>query len=147
MRRACAVSPCPTDDYVVGAGIAEEGKQLLTVTELGYGKRTEIDRISCASARTAQRQSAAARRQGPEKLQPDREDRSGGRCGHRRKTDEDVMLVENGGVLIRMPVDSINIYKRDTQGVILMRVDEGSRVISIERVDREEEEPETPVEE
>ena len=60
---------------------------------------------------------------------------------------EDVMLVENGGVLIRMPVDSINIYKRDTQGVILMRVDEGSRVISIERVDREEEEPETPVEE
>ena len=46
-----------------------------------------------------------------------------------------------------MPVDSNNIYKRDTQGVILMRVDEGSRVISIERVDREEEEPETPVEE
>ena len=50
------------DDYVVGAGIAAEGKQLLTVTENGYGKRTEIEEYS-ASARTARaiRSSAAAR--------------------------------------------------------------------------------------
>ena len=48
------------------------------------------------------------------------------------------MLIENGGVIIRMPASGINIYKRDTQGVILMRVEEGNRVIAIERVAKEE---------
>ena len=133
------------DDYVVGAGIAAEGKQLLTVTENGYGKRTEIEeylRLGEDGARPPQH------RRGKGRKNYNLTAKTGLVAGVAIVEDgEDVMLVENGGVLIRMPVDSINIYKRDTQGVILMRVDEGSRVISIERVDREEEEPETPVEE
>ena len=52
--------------------------------------------------------------------------------------DDDVMLIESGGVLIRMAASDINVYKRDTQGVILMRLEEGSRVISLEPVAREE---------
>ena len=52
--------------------------------------------------------------------------------------DDDVMLIESGGVLIRMAASDINIYKRDTQGVILMRLEEGSRVISLEPVARED---------
>ena len=51
------------------------------------------------------------------------------------------MLIENGGVIIRIPASSINVYKRDTQGVIAMRIDEGNKVVSIERVEQEEEEP------
>ena len=51
------------------------------------------------------------------------------------------MLIENGGVIIRVPASSINVYKRDTQGVIVMRIDEGNKVVSIERVEQEEEEP------
>ena len=133
------------DDYVVGAGIAAEGKQLLTVTENGYGKRTEIEeylRVGEDGARHPQQ------RGGKGLKNYNLTAKTGLVAGVAIVEDgEDVMLVENGGVLIRMPVDSINIDKRDTQGVILMRVDEGSRVISIERVDREEEEPETPVEE
>ena len=133
------------DDYAVGAGIAAEGKQLLTVTENGYGKRTEIEeylRLGEDGARHPQQ------RGGKGLKNYNLTAKTGLVAGVAIVEDgEDVMLVENGGVLIRMPVDSINIYKRDTQGVILMRVDEGSRVISIERVDREEEEPETPVEE
>ena len=133
------------NDYVVGAGIAAEGKQLLTVTENGYGKRTEIEeylRLGEDGARHPQQ------RGGKGLKNYNLTAKTGLVAGVAIVEDgEDVMLVENGGVLIRMPVDSINIYKRDTQGVILMRVDEGSRVISIERVDREEEEPETPVEE
>ena len=133
------------DDYVVGAGIAAEGKQLLTVTENGYGKRTEIEeylRLGEDGARHPQQ------RGGKGLKNYNLTAKTGLVAGVASvEGGEDVMLVENGGVLIRMPVDSINIYKRDTQGVILMRVDEGSRVISIERVDREEEEPETPVEE
>ena len=133
------------DDYVVGAGIAAEGKQLLTVTENGYGKRTEIEeylRLGEDGVRHPQQ------RGGKGLKNYNLTAKTGLVAGVAIVEDgEDVMLVENGGVLIRMPVDSINIYKRGTQGVILMRVDEGSRVISIERVDREEEEPETPVEE
>jgi hypothetical protein len=40
-----------------------------------------------------------------------------------------------------MPATDINVYKRDTQGVIVMRVENGSKVISIEKVDSEKEEP------
>ena len=48
---------------------------------------------------------------------------------------DDLMIIEDGGVMIRMPVSDVNVYKRDTQGVIIMRVEDGSKVISIEKVD------------
>ena len=51
---------------------------------------------------------------------------------------DDVMLIESCGVIIRMPVSDINIYKRDTQGVILMRIEDNSQVISIQKTDKEE---------
>ena len=55
---------------------------------------------------------------------------------------DDVMLIENGGVIIRIPAASINIYKRDVQGVIVMRIEEGNQVVSLERVENIEEEAE-----
>ena len=125
------------DDYVVGAGIAAEGKQLLTVTENGYGKRTEIEeylRLGEDGARHPQQ------RGGKGLKNYNLTAKTGLVAGVAIVEDgEDVMLVENGGVLIRMPVDSINIYKRDTQGVILMRLEEGGRVISLDPVEKEEE--------
>ena len=45
------------------------------------------------------------------------------------------MLIENGGVIIRIPAASINVYKRDVQGVIVMRLEEGNQVVSVERID------------
>ena len=45
------------------------------------------------------------------------------------------MLIENGGVIIRVPAASINIYKRDVQGVIVMRIEEGNELVSIEAVE------------
>ena len=56
--------------------------------------------------------------------------------------DEDVLLVESGGVVIRMPVSGISIYGRDTQGVILMRVEEENRVISLQSTEAASEETE-----
>ena len=50
------------------------------------------------------------------------------------------MLIENGGVIIRVPASSINVYKRDVQGVIVMRLEEGNQVVSVERVDNLSEE-------
>ena len=49
--------------------------------------------------------------------------------------EDDVMLIENGGVIIRVPASSINVYKREVQGVIVMRLEEGNQVVSVERVD------------
>ena len=123
-------------DYVVGAGIVAEGKQLLSVTELGYGKRTELSeymRLGEDGRRHAQQ------RGGKGLKNYNLTAKTGCVAGVAIVGGEDdVMLIENGGVIIRMPVSDINIYKRDTQGVILMRVEEGNRVISIERVDAEE---------
>ena len=51
---------------------------------------------------------------------------------------DDVMLIENGGVIIRVPAASINIYKRDVQGVIVMRIEEGNQLVAIQRVEAEE---------
>ena len=52
---------------------------------------------------------------------------------------DDVMIIENGGVIIRVPASSINIYKRDVQGVIIMRIEEGNKLVGMERVAAEEE--------
>ena len=125
-------------DEIVGAGIAEPGKQLLTVTELGYGKRTELTeymRLDETGERRPQQ------RGGKGLKNYNITAKTGRIAGIAIVSDEDdVMLIENGGVLIRMAATDINVYKRDTQGVILMRVEEGNRVISIERVDPEQEE-------
>ena len=125
-------------DYVVGAGIAEEGKQLLTVTELGYGKRTEITEYM----RLGENGQRSPQLRGGKGLKNYNITAKTGRIAGVAIVDDedDVMLIENGGVLIRMAAADINVYKRDTQGVILMRVEAGNRVISVDRVDREPEE-------
>ena len=125
-------------DEVVGAGIAEPGKQLLTVTELGYGKRTELTEYMRLDENGQRR---PQQRGGKGLKNYNITAKTGLIAGVAIVSDEDdVMLIENGGVLIRMAVSDINVYKRDTQGVILMRVEEGNRVISIERVDPEQQE-------
>ena len=125
------------DDYVVGAEKMEEGKTLLTVTENGYGKRTALPEYL---------------RTGPdgEKIPQSRGGKGLKNYNITPKTgniagccvvgdNDDVMIIENGGVIIRVPAASINVYKRDVQGVIVMRVDEGNKVVSLERVEQDEE--------
>ena len=125
-------------DYVVGAGIAAKGKQLLSVTEYGYGKRTEIE----AYLRLGEDGQRRPQNRGGKGLKGYNITAKTGRIAGVAIVDDadDIMLIENGGVLIRMAAADINIYGRDTQGVILMRLEAGSRVISVDRVDREPEE-------
>lgn len=126
-------------DYVVGAGIAAKAKQLLSVTEYGYGKRTEIE----AYLRLGEDGRRRPQNRGGKGLKGYNITAKTGRIAGVAIVDDadDIMLIENGGVLIRMAAADINIYGRDTQGVILMRLESGSRVISVDRVDREPEEP------
>ena len=125
-------------DSIVGAGIAAKGKLLLSVTEYGYGKRTDIEeymRLGDDGVRRPQQ------RGGKGLKNYNITAKTGRIAGVAIVDDEDdVMLIENGGVLIRMAAADINVYKRDAQGVILMRVEAGNRVISVDRVDREPEE-------
>ena len=126
-------------DFVVGAEKVEEGKTLLTVTENGYGKRTELAEY----LRTGPDGEKVPQSRGGKGLKNyNITSKTGNIAGCRVVGDkDDVMLIENGGVIIRIPASSINVYKRDTQGVIAMRIDEGNKVVSIERVEQEEEEP------
>ncbi len=122
-------------DVVIGAEKAEEGKTLLTVTEKGYGKRTELSEY----LRTGPDGSKQAQGRGGKGLKNyNITQKTGYVAGCRVVGEEDdVMLIENGGVIIRIPAASINVYKRDVQGVIVMRIEEGKQVVSVERIQSE----------
>ena len=125
-------------DFVVGAEKAEEGKTLLTITENGYGKRTELVEY----LRTGPDGEKIAQGRGGKGLKNYNITAKTGNVAGCRVVGEndDIMVIENGGVIIRTPVSSINIYKRDVQGVIVMRLAEENKVVSIERVENMEEE-------
>ena len=124
-------------DYVIGAQKAEEGKTLLTVTENGYGKRTELQEY----LRTGPNGEKIPQNRGGKGLKNYNITPKTGRVAGCRVVGEedDVMLIEIGGVIIRVPAAQINIYKRDVQGVIVMRVEEGNQLVGIERVEKVEE--------
>ena len=124
------------NDVVIGAEKAEEGKTLLTVTQRGYGKRTELAEY----LRTGPNGEKQAQGRGGKGLKNyNITPKTGLVAGCRVVGEEDdVMLIENGGVIIRIPASSINVYKRDVQGVIVMRIEEGNQVVSVERVAAEE---------
>ena len=120
-------------DRVIGAEKVEEGKTLLTVTENGFGKRTELPEY----LRTGPDGEKIPQSRGGKGLKNYNITPKTGRvAGCRVVSDtDDVMLIENGGVIIRVPANSINIYKRDVQGVIIMRIEEGNKLVSLERVE------------
>ncbi len=125
------------DDYVVGAEKAEEGKTLLTVTQKGFGKRTELSEY----LRTGPNGEKIPQSRGGKGLKNyNITPKTGIVAGCRVVSDtDDVMLIENGGVIIRVRAADINIYKRDVQGVIIMRIEEGNSLVSMERISAEEE--------
>ena len=125
-------------DFVVGAQKWEDGKTLLTVTENGYGKRTDLPEY----LRTGPEGEKVPQSRGGKGLKNYNITPKTGSVAGCVVVDEgdDVMLIENGGVIIRVPASSINVYKRDVQGVIIMRLPEGNKLVSLERVPKEQEE-------
>ena len=121
-------------DEVVSAAVAAEGKSLLTVTENGYGKRTAVEAYLRGEDRQPQTR-------GGKGLRNYRLTEKTGLVAGAAIVDDtnDVMLIESGGVVLRTPAASINLYGRDTQGLILMRIEEGNRVIGVEAISNTEE--------
>ena len=123
-------------DRVVGAEKAEAGKCLLTVTENGYGKRTQVEEY----LRLAEDGSRQPQNRGGKGLKNyNLTEKTGKVAGCCLVSDnDDVMLIENGGVIIRFAAKDVNVYKRGAQGVIIMRLEEGNRVIAVSSVTGED---------
>ncbi len=121
------------EDIVIGAEKVEAGKTLLTVTENGFGKRTELPEY----LRTGPDGEKIPQSRGGKGLKNYNITPKTGKVAGCRVVGEtdDIMLIENGGVIIRVPASSINVYKRDVQGVIIMRIEEGNQLVSLERVE------------
>ncbi len=122
-------------DRVVGAVKAEEGKTLLTVTEKGYGKRTELTEY----LRTGPNGEKVPQSRGGKGLvNYNITEKTGNVAGCCLVRDEDdVMLIESSGVIIRVSAADISVYKRYVQGVIIMRVEEGNQLTGVQAVQAE----------
>ena len=121
-------------DYVVGAGNSLAGEAVLTITEKGYGKRTLLSEYSIHG------------RGGIGIKNYQVTDKTGGIADVKMvNPGEDILVISDDGTIIRMAVDHISVLGRSTQGVRIMRLAEGSRVISIERTEREQGEDEAEV--
>ena len=137
-RDACGVRGISLreGDFVVGAARAKYDHQVLIITENGYGKRTEMDEY--------------IRADGPQKRGGyglkgyNVTEKTGPIAGVKVVSDDDDLLIINdAGVIIRMAVSGISTYGRAAQGVKVMNLAEGMKVISIARTDHEEEEEDT----
>ena len=118
-------------DYVVGAGNSLAGEAVLTITEKGYGKRTLLSEYSIHG------------RGGIGIKNYQVTDKTGGIADVKMvNPGEDILVISDDGTIIRMAVDHVSVLGRSTQGVRIMRLAEGSRVISIERTEREQSEDE-----
>ena len=125
------------DDRVVGVVAAEEGKHFLTITELGYGKRTEFSDFRLMKSRG-----------GMGVMCHNVTDRTGRVAGIAAVgEDDDIMIITDSGTIIRTAVDSIPVYGRSAAGVIVMRVSEGQLCAGFTTVPKAEDDAEEIVEE
>ncbi|AKJ95028.1 MULTISPECIES: DNA gyrase subunit A [Thioalkalivibrio] len=123
-RTACGVRGVRMEDdqRVIALLNVDEGSALLA-TEHGYGKRTRFDEFP------------VHRRGGQGVIAIQTEGRNGLLVGAARVLDDDeVMLITNGGTLVRTPIDQIPLIGRNTQGVRLIRLDEDENLVELARV-------------
>lgn len=116
-------------DEVVGMVIAPEDKKLLTVTENGYGKKTLISEYRLIS------------RGGKGVINIQCSERNGPVSAVRTVNDDDeLMFITKKGIIIRTDSTGISTIGRNTQGVRLMKLDEGDKVVSATNIVKEESE-------
>jgi DNA gyrase subunit A len=121
-------------DLVIGAARAREGGSLLTVTENGYGKRTEIAEY----LRGGEGEKTAQSRGGIGRTNYKITEKTGSIVAVKVVDDnDDVLIISDDGTIIRMDAASISTYSRNTQGVRLMRTNNDAKVISIARTDKD----------
>src|SRR5687767_1828075 len=121
------------DDQVVAMEVVREGGTLLTVAQNGYGKRTELEEYRLQS------------RGGVGIINIQTSDRNGKVVGIAYVHDDDeLMLISQQGMILRMKAGDIRVIGRATQGVRLIEMEEGDAVVSVAKLAEREEEPEVP---
>ncbi|MBE6870357.1 MAG: DNA gyrase subunit A [Ruminococcaceae bacterium] len=117
------------EDFVVGVAAARDGCQLLTVTEKGYGKRTDIEEFKIQ------------KRGGKGLIAHNVTEKTGLLAGIKVvDNDDDIILISSDGIVIRTAVNEISTYSRNTQGVSVMRLGEDGRVVTVARTAKEQDE-------
>ena len=116
------------DDNVVSMNLCDEGTDLLVVSQNGFGKRTAIEEYRSQI------------RAGKGIKTYNMSDKTGKIVGATMVNNEDeLMLINSDGVLIRLRVDDISVFGRVTSGVKLMKTDDEVDVVSIAKINTEEE--------
>jgi DNA gyrase subunit A len=119
------------DDFVVGAIVISSETSILTVTENGYGKRSPVDEYR------------VQRRGGKGIFAIKASERNGSVIGAMQvDNDSEVILIADSGKMIRMPLENLRVIGRTTQGVRLINLEEGEKVVAMDIVAREEPEEE-----
>ena len=120
------------DDELIDMSPVVEGQQILTITTGGYGKRTDPEQFR-EQGRNGMGIKAISLT-----------DKTGELAAQLAvDEDEDILLITDGGAIIRMAVKDIREAGRATQGVRLMRLAEGSRIVGVARAEQEEDEDST----
>jgi DNA gyrase subunit A len=118
------------DDKVVSMALVKPGSKLLVVTENGFGKRTAL--------KSYKKQVRGGK--GILTYDKGKFDRTGPLIGALMVDDtDDVMLINSEGVIIRINAGEVSVLGRTTQGVRIMKVEEGSRIVAMAKVVNEEE--------
>lgn len=124
-RQAAGVRGVKLQDTqrVVSLVVCQPGGDILTATENGYGKRTEMDEYRLSG------------RGGQGVISIHVNDRNGKVVSAIQvKHDDEIMLISNKGTLVRVPVAEISVIGRNTQGVRLIQLGEGESLVSLERI-------------
>ncbi|MBQ1383841.1 MAG: DNA gyrase subunit A, partial [Firmicutes bacterium] len=134
-RAAAGVKAIELDegDSVVGMELAVPGTEILVVTESGFGKRSPIGEYRVQT------------RGGKGILTYDRSkmDRTGLLIGAMTVTEEDqLFLINSDGIIIRINASDVSVLGRSTQGVRIMKVDEGSQIVAMAKAFISEDEDE-----
>jgi DNA gyrase subunit A len=124
-RTACGVRGVKLGkgQQVISLIIGEDG-DVMTVTENGFGKRTAIEQFPVKG------------RGGMGVISIKTSGRNGAQVGAVRVAEDDeIMLITDGGTLVRTPVADVSQMGRDTQGVTMIRLSKGEKLIGIERIE------------
>lgn len=117
------------DDYVIGCEVVDNEKKLITVTEKGYGKRSEFE---CFMAHARGTTGIICHKI---------TEKTGALAGIAAVSDsDDIMIITNEGTLIRTPVSEINIFGSNTSGVKVMRIEGDTKIVKFAAVKSDEEE-------
>jgi DNA gyrase subunit A len=120
------------DDKVIGMEIVHEGSTLLTATENGYGKRTDIEEYRLQG------------RGGSGVINIKADERNGKVVGIKEVIDTDeLMMITAQGVVIRCPIEQIRSISRNTKGVRLIRLDENDKLVAVARLAEKDKDDET----